>query len=134
MTEKNHYTPPSSRHDNPFALKQTPYRWLLLALVWLLYVCFGIILRSASPLITPMLKDLNMSYSQMGFVLGSWQLTYLLVAIAVGGFFGPVIVGYLVDLTGSFMAGAIFLALLGAVIAALTAPLKSIPVSPSKSA
>ena len=36
---------------------QTSYRWLVLVLVWLLYVCHGIVLRSASPLITPMLKD-----------------------------------------------------------------------------
>ncbi|MEW6673706.1 MAG: MFS transporter [Thermodesulfobacteriota bacterium] len=69
---------------NPVMTGRTSYRWLVLALVWLLYVCHGIILRSASPLVTPMLKDLNMSYSQMGIVLGSWQLTYLVAAVAAG--------------------------------------------------
>ena len=27
--------------------------------------------------ITPILADLRISYSQMGFILGSWQLTYI---------------------------------------------------------
>jgi cyanate permease len=61
-----------------------PSRWLMLALLWLLYVSFGIVYRSIAPLITPMLNDLDMSYSQMGFVLGSWQLTYIAVAIIAG--------------------------------------------------
>jgi MFS family permease len=30
------------------------------------------------------LNDLRMSYSQMGFILGSWQLTYILVALVAG--------------------------------------------------
>jgi len=56
----------------------------MLALLWLLYASFGIIYRSLSPLITPILADLNMSYSQMGFVLGSWQLTYIGAAVMAG--------------------------------------------------
>ena len=61
-----------------------PYRWVILALVWLLYAAFGLVNRSVSPLVTPILKDLNMSYSQMGIILGSWQLTYIVVAIIAG--------------------------------------------------
>lgn len=61
-----------------------PYRWIILALVWLLYAAFGLVNRSVSPLVTPILADLNMSYSQMGIILGSWQLTYLVVAIIAG--------------------------------------------------
>ena len=63
----------------------SPYRWVMLALLWLLYASFGVIFRSLSPLITPILADLDMSYSQMGFVLGSWQLTYI-GAAAMAGF------------------------------------------------
>lgn len=63
----------------------SPYRWVMLALLWLLYVSFGVIYRSLSPLITPILEDLHMSYSQMGFALGSWQLTYI-GAAAMAGF------------------------------------------------
>lgn len=63
---------------------KSPYRWTILFLVWLLYLSHGLVARSASPLVTPILKDLDMSYGQMGFVLGSWQLTYLVVAMLAG--------------------------------------------------
>jgi MFS transporter, CP family, cyanate transporter len=65
---------------------QSYYRWIILALLWLLYVCHGVVNRSTSPLVTPMLRDLDMSYGQMGFVLGSWQLTYIAVAVFTGIF------------------------------------------------
>ena len=61
-----------------------PYRWVMLALLWLLYAAFGLISRSISPLVTPILKDLSMSYGQMGLILGSWQMTYIAVAIVAG--------------------------------------------------
>jgi len=64
----------------------SPYRWVMLAMLWLLYAFFGLAYRSISPLVTPILTDLDMSYSQMGFVLGSWQLTYI-GASTVAGFF-----------------------------------------------
>ncbi len=81
-----------------------PYRWVILALIWLLYAAFGLVNRSVAPLVTPILEDLNMSYSQMGIILGSWQLTYIFVAIMAGTiidkwgvrkslFIGTVIVG-----------------------------------------
>jgi len=63
---------------------QNPYRWVILVLLWLLYAAFGIISRSIFPLVTPILKDLNLSYSQMGLILGSWQLTYIFAALVAG--------------------------------------------------
>jgi len=60
------------------------YRWIMLLLLWLLYIAFGLVARSITPLVTPILNDLRMSYSQMGFILGSWQLTYILVALVAG--------------------------------------------------
>jgi cyanate permease len=42
----------------------------------------------------------------------------------IGGFFGPFVVGYLVDITGGFLTGAFFLVALGLVILALMLPLK----------
>ena len=63
---------------------QTRYRWVMLVLVWLLYCVFGVVARSISPLVTPILKDLNISYSQMGIILGSWPLTYIAVAVIAG--------------------------------------------------
>jgi MFS family permease len=76
-----------------------------LFLLWLLYVAFGLISRSVAPLVTPILKDLQLSYTQMGFILGSWQLTYIVVAI---------LAGTLIDKWGvrkSLMAGAIVIGL-----------------------
>jgi cyanate permease len=76
----------------------------MLTLVWLLYFSFGMVYRAASPLVSPMLRDLKMSYGQMGVVLGSWQLTYVGFAMIAGFiidkwgirkslFFGTVVIG-----------------------------------------
>ena len=68
----------------PTVSGQNPYRWVMLILLWLLYCCFGIVSRAIFPLVTPVLNDLRITYSQMGFILGSWQLTYILMAIGAG--------------------------------------------------
>jgi len=60
------------------------YRWGMMFLLWLLYAAFGMVARSISPLVTPILEDLSITYSQMGFILGSWQLTYILAALFAG--------------------------------------------------
>ena len=76
----------------------------MLALLWLLYFSFGVVTRSPSPLITPIIRDLEMSFAQMGFILGSWQMTYIVLAIAAGVimdrwgirrsiFFGALVIG-----------------------------------------
>lgn len=61
-----------------------PYRWIMLTLLGLLYFSFGLITRSIAPLVTPILKDLSMNYSQMGAILGSWQLIYIIVSLGAG--------------------------------------------------
>jgi CP family cyanate transporter-like MFS transporter len=66
------------------SFSQHPYRWVILVLLWLLYAAFGIISRSIFPLVTPVLTDLKLSYSQMGLILGSWQLTYIIAALVAG--------------------------------------------------
>ena len=86
-------------------LDRKRYRWVILALLWLLYVAFGLVQRAIAPLVTPILADLDLSYTQMGFILGSWQLTYIAAAI---------VAGTLIDRWGirrSLLAGAIFLGL-----------------------
>ena len=57
---------------------------MILAAVWLLYAAFGLGMSSIPPVVTPMLADLNMSYGEMGFILGTWQLVYIPVAIFAG--------------------------------------------------
>jgi CP family cyanate transporter-like MFS transporter len=63
---------------------QKRYRWVMLSLIWLLYTAFGLTYRAMPPLITPILQDLHLSYTQMGFILGSWQLIYILVSMIAG--------------------------------------------------
>lgn len=60
------------------------YRWVMLGLVWLLYFVFGVYTRCLAPLVTPILKDLNIQFIQMGFILGSWQFTYIAFAAVDG--------------------------------------------------
>jgi len=63
---------------------RTRYRWVMLVLVSILYWVFGVVIRSTAPLVTPILEDLNISYSQMGIILAAWPLTYILVAVVSG--------------------------------------------------
>jgi len=74
----------ASSQEPPFQDAQGSYRWLILALLWLLYTAFGMVARSIFPLVTPILNDLHLTYSQMGIILGSWQLSYILVAMMAG--------------------------------------------------
>jgi cyanate permease len=60
------------------------YRWIMLALACALYFCFGTVMRSIAPLITPIMADLNITYSQMGIIMGAWPLTYIAVALLGG--------------------------------------------------
>ncbi|MFC1945739.1 CynX/NimT family MFS transporter [Chloroflexota bacterium] len=63
---------------------QSNYRWVMLGLVWLAYCAFGLVSRSLAPLVTPVVEDLSISYSQMGIIMGSWPITYIPVSL-VGG-------------------------------------------------
>jgi len=103
------------------------YRWVMLILLWLLYVCFGIVSRAIFPLVTPILNDLRITYSQMGFILGSWQLTYIVIALVAGSimdrwgvrkslFTGTLIIGLSASLryfTNNFEALLVAVALFG---------------------
>ncbi len=55
-----------------------------LALGWLVYFSFGMVAVSLVPIITPVRDELGISYTQMGIVLGAWQLVYI-GAAAPGG-------------------------------------------------
>ena len=60
------------------------YRWVVLAGVWFLYYCFGLVISSIAPLVDTIVRDLQISLSTMGRILGAWQLVYLLSAIPLG--------------------------------------------------
>ena len=73
-----------SANSKELEANEDRYRWVILALLWLLYVTFGLVFRTLAPLVTPIIEELNLSYSQMGFILGSWPLTYIAVAVIAG--------------------------------------------------
>ena len=39
------------------------YRWVMLALSWLIYFSFGLISTTLSTVVTPVMNELNMTYS-----------------------------------------------------------------------
>ncbi len=99
----------------------------MLVLLWLLYATFGIVARSIVPLVTPILADLKLSYSQMGLILGSWQLTYIFAALVAGTildrwgvrksiFAGAIVIGLSASLryfSGGFISMLMAVALFG---------------------
>ena len=52
--------------------------------VWMVYTCFGIAVYSTAPLVVPITRELNMSLSAMGVVMGAWPLVYIGMAIPAG--------------------------------------------------
>ena len=60
------------------------YRWVMLLLMCLVYGSFGLVSQSLAPLVPIILKDLDITRTTMGFILGSWQFVYLFVSIPAG--------------------------------------------------
>ena len=56
----------------------------MLGLVWLLYASFGITQGSIPPVAGLVIEDLGITYSQMGLVLGFWQLVYIGTSLPLG--------------------------------------------------
>jgi cyanate permease len=48
------------------------------------YFSFGLVSSAIAVLVTPIRADLGLTFSQMGVILGSWQLTYIAAAIPLG--------------------------------------------------
>jgi cyanate permease len=72
MIDELHQSQPSS------------YRWIILALAWLVYFAFGLILSSMPPLVNVIAADLTLTYSEMGIILGSVILMYVPLSVPVG--------------------------------------------------
>jgi cyanate permease len=60
------------------------HNWGMLALSWLLYFSFAFTLASLFPIVGTVRAELGLSYAEVGVILGSWQLIYLVAAIPVG--------------------------------------------------
>ncbi len=63
---------------------RSSYRWVILALAWLAYFAFGLILSSIPPLATTIALDLSLTFSEMGIILGSVILMYVPFALPTG--------------------------------------------------
>ena len=66
--------------------QQSPirYRWVMLALAWATYFCFGLVSFSLAILATPIMSELQLTYTQFGIAAGAWPLIYIASAYPVG--------------------------------------------------
>ena len=62
----------------------SPFRWVVLAGVWLVYASFGMATVSLAPLVGPIVRDLDISHGTMGFVFGAWQMVFIVSAVPLG--------------------------------------------------
>jgi cyanate permease len=65
-----------------------PFRWVMLFGVWLLYFSFGLTVSGMAPLVPLIAKDLGISYSAIGGVMGAWQFVYIFSAMPCGALLG----------------------------------------------
>ena len=76
--------PANTAATSAFHAPTHPYRWAMLAGVWLIYFSFGIFVASMAPLVAPITADLGISHGAMGTVLGAWPLVYIASSIPAG--------------------------------------------------
>ena len=77
-----------ARDDDPTttpAGPPSPYRWVVLFGVWLIYATFGMTTVSLAPLVSVVTRDLGISHGSMGFIFGAWQLVFIVAAVPAGG-------------------------------------------------
>lgn len=81
--------------------------------VWFSYYVFGLSTSALAPLVAPVSSDLGMNHSQMGSVLGGWQLVYIASAMACGAFLdrvgirrGIMIAGFIIASSNVFRSMA----------------------------
>ncbi len=74
--------PPSPAPESQAA--PHPHRWAMLAGVLLVYFCFGTTSAAIAPLVPRITAELHLSHTQMGSILGAWQLIYIGAAIPCG--------------------------------------------------
>jgi cyanate permease len=58
--------------------------WPMLALGWTIYFSFGMGVASLVPLVSILRAELGLSYTQLGTLLGAWQLVFMAAAAPAG--------------------------------------------------
>lgn len=87
------------------------YRWVTLFLGWLIYFSFGLIYTAIAPLVGPIMKELSLTYTQMGAIAGAWQLIYIFSAQPLGlvidrlGVYTSLLLGAIVMSASSILRG-----------------------------
>lgn len=80
------------KSSSELALTRDQANWGMLALGWMIYFSFGMGVASLVPLVSILRVELDLSYTQLGIILGAWQLVFM-AAAAPGGWlidrFGP---------------------------------------------
>ena len=66
------------------AVTRDQANWGMLALGWTIYFSFGIGAASLVPLVSIIKVELDLSYTQLGIVLGAWQLVFMATAAPAG--------------------------------------------------
>jgi len=75
---------PDAASGAGFSAASHPYRWVVLAGVWLAYFSFGLTTVTLAPLVGVVGADLGLGHARMGTVLGAWQLVYIASALPCG--------------------------------------------------
>jgi cyanate permease len=70
--------------DELHVFVDSKYKWVMLALLWLGYFAFGMVSYCIPPLVTPIARDLSLTNSQIGSILGAVILIYIPLSIPVG--------------------------------------------------
>lgn len=91
------------------AIVPHPFRWAVLAGVWLMYFSFGLCVASTAPLVAEIAGDLKTGFAAMGAVLGAWQLVYIIAALPLGAVLDRIGVGLGLTLAAVIMALSMFL-------------------------
>jgi cyanate permease len=59
---------------------------MLLLGLWAVYVAFGLVVSSLSPVLTPLAEDLGLSKARLGVILGTWPAVFVFSSIPGGWF------------------------------------------------
>ena len=84
--------PTASASSDADATPPHPYRWMMLAGVWLLYFSFAMTVASMAPLVQVIEADIGIGHATMGTILGAWPVIYIAASAPCGALldrFGP---------------------------------------------
>ena len=73
-----------SLNEEVFQSGASRHRWIILALAWIVFFVFGMIISSIPPLVSPIANELSLNNTQMGVILGSIILMYIPLSVPIG--------------------------------------------------